>query len=115
MSKIREKESLECGRMHIWALKAQKLPGPQIARFAHTTLLHYIGNFQPQNLGSPLYQILDPHLQGIHWFEFPLNSKQNLADEWLRINRARPVFTKTAILDADSVPATSVGKPILSD
>ena len=28
MSKIREKESLECGRMHIWALKTQKLPGP---------------------------------------------------------------------------------------
>ena len=27
MSKIREKESLECGRMHIWALKTQKLPG----------------------------------------------------------------------------------------
>ena len=28
MSKIREKESLECGRMHIWALKTQKLRGP---------------------------------------------------------------------------------------
>ena len=28
MSKIREKESLECGRMHIWALKTQKFPGP---------------------------------------------------------------------------------------
>ena len=28
MSKIREKESLECGRMHIWALRTQKLPGP---------------------------------------------------------------------------------------
>ena len=28
MSKIREKESLECGRMHIWALKTQKLWGP---------------------------------------------------------------------------------------
>ena len=28
MSKIREKVSLECGRMHIWALKTQKLPGP---------------------------------------------------------------------------------------
>ena len=27
MSKIREKESLECGRMYIWALKTQKLPG----------------------------------------------------------------------------------------
>ena len=28
MSKIREKESLECRRMHIWALKTQKLPRP---------------------------------------------------------------------------------------
>ena len=28
MSKIREKESLECVRMHIWASKTQKLPGP---------------------------------------------------------------------------------------
>ena len=28
MSKMREKESLECVTMHIWALKTQKLPGP---------------------------------------------------------------------------------------
>ena len=28
MSKIREKESLECVRMHIWVSKTQKLPGP---------------------------------------------------------------------------------------
>ena len=28
MSKMREKESLECVRMHILALKTQKLPGP---------------------------------------------------------------------------------------
>ena len=28
MSYIREKESLECVRMHIWASKTQKLPGP---------------------------------------------------------------------------------------
>ena len=27
------------------------------------TLLRYIGNFQPQNLGPPLDQILDPHLR----------------------------------------------------
>ena len=60
MSKIREEESLECGRMHIWALKTQKLPGPlsgpwtlvEIAHFAHTTPLRYVGNFRPQNLGS---------------------------------------------------------------
>ena len=28
LSKMWEKESLECGRMHIWALKTQKLLGP---------------------------------------------------------------------------------------
>ena len=28
MSEIREKESLECVRMHIWSSKTQKLPGP---------------------------------------------------------------------------------------
>ena len=28
----------------------------------------------------------------MHWFEFPLNSKQNLADEWLWINRSQPVI-----------------------
>ena len=61
MSKIREKESLECGRMHIWALKTQKLPEPlsrpwtppQIARFARATPLCYVGNFRPQHLGPP--------------------------------------------------------------
>ena len=50
MSKIREKESLECGRMHIWALKTQKL---HIACFTHTTPLCYVGNFRPQKLGPP--------------------------------------------------------------
>ena len=28
LSKMREKEPLECRRMHIWTLKTQKLPGP---------------------------------------------------------------------------------------
>ena len=28
LSKMREKEPLECRRVHIWALKTQKLPGP---------------------------------------------------------------------------------------
>ena len=31
-------------------------------------------------------------LQALVQFEFPLNLKQNLADEWLRINRSRPVI-----------------------
>ena len=68
MSEMREKESLECGRMHIRPLKTQKLPGPlsrgpwpQIAHFAHVTLLCYIGNFRPQKLG-PHDKILDPQL-----------------------------------------------------
>ena len=38
MSEMREKEALECGKMHIWALKPQSFQGPgpkpQIARFA---------------------------------------------------------------------------------
>ena len=29
------------------------------------TPLRYVGNFRPQNLGSPLDQILDPHLTSI--------------------------------------------------
>ena len=33
-----------------WALD----PSLKIARFAHTTTLRYVGNFRPQNLGSPL-------------------------------------------------------------
>ena len=33
--------------------------------------------------------------------EFPFNSKQNLADEWLRINLSRPVL---AIIDKYGVP-----------
>ena len=67
MSKIREKEFLECGRMLIWALKIQKLPGPQlpIARFTCMTPLHFIGNLWPQHLGPPLDQILNPHLLGL--------------------------------------------------
>ena len=61
MSKITEKESLDCGRMHIWALKAQKLPEPlcwpwtppQIARFTHVTLLCFVSNFQSRSWGPP--------------------------------------------------------------
>ena len=35
------------------ALKRALDPGPQIARFACATPLHYIGNFRPQKLGPP--------------------------------------------------------------
>ena len=61
---MREKESLECGRMHIWALKTKKLPGhlsrpwPQMACFTHATLLCYISNFWSQNLGLLLTKSL---------------------------------------------------------
>ena len=44
------------------ALKQALDPSRKIARFARATALHYIGNFRPQNLGPPLEQILDPHL-----------------------------------------------------
>ena len=54
MSKIREKEPLECGRMYIWALKIQKLPGP--------TSLHQ--QLSVSEAGPPpLDQNLDPHLR----------------------------------------------------
>ena len=55
MSRIREKESLESGKMHIWALKTQKVPGPLRALTPAATF----------SLGSwdPLDQILDPHLR----------------------------------------------------
>ena len=52
----REKESLECGRMHIWPLKTQK---PQMASYACMTMLHYVVNFWPQKL-VPLDKILKP-------------------------------------------------------
>ena len=102
MSKIREKESLECGRMHIWALKTQKLPGPlsgpwtppQIAHFAHATLLHYVSNFRPQDLGSPLDQILDLHLLCV-WLSvcpFTCISVQALISEALHIETSLLVY-----------------------
>ena len=55
MSKIREKESLECGRMHIWALKTQNLPGPLSGPWtpAANCSLRYVCNFRPQHLGPP--------------------------------------------------------------
>ena len=40
MSKIREKVSLECGRMHVQALKTQKLAAD---RLAHFTMLAIFG------------------------------------------------------------------------
>ena len=71
MSKIREKESLECGKMHILALKTQKLPGPLsrpwtlvancLLRSHDSASLCW--QLWPKNLGPP-DQILDPHLSG---------------------------------------------------
>ena len=71
MSKIREKESLECRRMHIRALKAQKLPGPLSGPWTPTTncwlrshdsaSLHW--QLSASEPGAPPDQILDPHLR----------------------------------------------------
>ena len=44
------------------ASRAHLRPWPQLAGFARTPLLCYVGNFWPQNLGPPLDQILDQHL-----------------------------------------------------
>ena len=71
MSKIREKESLECGRMHIWALKTQKLPGPLSGPWtpaANCSLRSRDSALLRRQLSAstpgapPLDQILDPHL-----------------------------------------------------
>ena len=70
MSKMREKESLECVRLHIWALKTQKLPGPSSGpwtpaadcslRSPDSALLRR--QLSASEAGPPLDQILDPHL-----------------------------------------------------
>ena len=94
MSKIREKESLECGRMHIWALKTQKWAlAPGHNWLTSLTWHRYISNYRPQNLGPPLNQILDPHLwtmsslhgivalHDLHWnflFSHQMISKQDI-------------------------------------
>ena len=73
MSKIREKESLECGRMHIWALKAQRLPGPlsrpwtpaadSSLHSCNSTPLHW--QLSALEAGTPFDQILDLRLHGL--------------------------------------------------
>ena len=67
MSKIREKEPLECGRMHIWALKTQKLPEPLSGPWTPATDCshHYVGNFQSQKLGPPLTKSWIPTCKSI--------------------------------------------------
>ena len=70
MSEMTEKESLECERMHIWALKTQKLPGPlsgpwtpaadSSIRSRNSAQLHR--QLSAWEAGAPLDQILDPHL-----------------------------------------------------
>ena len=61
MSKIREKESLECVRPIFEHQKPKSFQGPlagpgpqpQNARFTRATPLRYVGNFRPQKLGPP--------------------------------------------------------------
>ena len=70
LSEMREKEPLECRRMHIWALKTQKLPGPLSGpwipaakgslRSHDSALLHR--QLSASEAGAPLDKILDPHL-----------------------------------------------------
>ena len=77
MSKIREKESLECVRMHIWASKTQKLPGPLSGPWtlAAECSLHSCDSaslcrqLSASEAGPPpLDQILDPHLENVSLF-----------------------------------------------
>ena len=61
--KKERKESLECRRMHIWALKPESFQGPRPQLIG----ARYVGNFWPGKLGPlPLEQNLDPHLWVIY-------------------------------------------------
>ena len=69
MSEMREKYSLESGRMYIKALKSQKFLGPALEPWTPATdnslmwlcFTNYISNFQSPKQSS-LGKILDPHL-----------------------------------------------------
>ena len=112
MSKMREKESLECVRMHIWALKTQKLLGPVNRPWSPATdcslrsrdsaSLHR--QLSASEAGPPpLDQILDPHLKVKHfpnpikaswvytwkqahyaWHSIVLDSRSTVEIHWLR-------------------------------
>ena len=65
--KNQRNEPLECGRMHIWALKIQKLPGPLSGPWTPATdwSLHSHDSAslcRQLSVSESLYQILDPHL-----------------------------------------------------
>ena len=96
MSKMREKESLECVRMHIWALKTQKLSGPLSGpwtpaadcslRSCDSASLHR--QLSASEAGAPpLDQILDPHLER-DLFNLNISAKQsgNYAENWKAMN-----------------------------
>ena len=78
LSKMREKEPLECRRRHIWALKTQKLPGPLSGPWTPAAkgslCSHDSASLRRQLLaseaGAPPDKILDPHLicQDSHLF-----------------------------------------------
>ena len=109
-SKMREKESLEYGRMHIfWALKPKSFqdpwmgPGPQpnIAHFTHMTLLRYIGKFQPRKL-PPAKSWIRTWIRFVQQRFSPSGRPSNLdcwtilAPFWIscfRQNRGGPGFT----------------------
>ena len=70
---MREKESLDCVRMHIWALKTQKLPGPLSGPWTPAADCSLRSRdsaslrrqLSASEAGPPaLDQILDPHLYG---------------------------------------------------
>ena len=100
MSKIRGKKSLECGRMHIWALKTQKLPGPLSRAWtpAANCSLRCVGNFRPQHLGPPLDQILDPHLKLIMHCFVIIDCKGKMTKTY-RKNHSRKLRLKVASLE----------------
>ena len=77
LSKMREKEPLECRRIHIWALKTQKLPeplsGPWTPAAKGLLHLHDSASLRRQlsvsEAGAPLDKILDPRLVLMIYFD----------------------------------------------
>ena len=109
MSKIREKESLECVRMHIWAPKTQKLPGPLSRPWtpaAECSLRSrdsaMSATFGLRSWGPPLDQILDPHLHTHRGRETDrqtdrkTNSPEHEDTPHWRTQRLRPVWRNTS-------------------
>ena len=114
MSKIREKEYLECVRMHIWASRTQKLPGPLSGPWtpaAECSLhSHDSASLRRQLSASeagapPLDQILDPHLL-IYWV-IKQSQKNLLKSIYNKLNLVIPNYCRIRINSSDTFYITT--------